>query len=155
MRQRIWHYASAGCAAFGIKSEVRSRLVLMVVMLGLSGCGDWTTMAMSLSNGSGQLLSDVSANFAGEIRTVDRVVPGQFISLVSHAGGEGMICLTYRQGGIMQYYPIGYMTKNMPTHYRITVRNGYVLVTNSGFFDYSVPEGRIHRPLPPDKKCPR
>ena len=125
----------------------------MIAMLGLVGCGDLTTVAIGLSNGSGQPLSDISANFAGNLKRVANITPGQFVSLVSHSGGEGMVCLTFRQGGTMQNYAIGYMTENMPTHYRITVHDGYVVTTDSGLFKHLTREARVHRPRPSGKEC--
>ncbi len=132
---------------------MRNRSFLLIALLGLSGCGDWTTTVLTLSNDSGQLVSDVSANFAGDERSADRINPGQFVVLASHAGGEGMVCLTYRQGGVMRHYPIDYITKNRPSRYKITIRDRDILVADSLLFDPWAGKASVDHPLPVGTKC--
>lgn len=128
------------------------RFFLIIALLSLSGCGDWTTIAISLSNESGRPVSEVSANFAGQLRKVKNLLPGQFSSLVAY-GGEGEICLTYRQNGGTLRYSIDYMTQNMPAHYRAVIRDHGILAVSHTHAGFPTREPIIYRPLPPGRGC--
>lgn len=131
---------------------MKNRSFLVIALLGLAGCGDWTTYAITLTNRSDQPVSTISANFAGQVKQADRIIRGQFIVLASH-GGEGMICLTFRQRGTQKRYAIGYITENMPSHYQITIRDRDISVMGNDPVYQTLDEPRIHHPLPPGRQC--
>ena len=127
----------------------------MIVLLGLSSCGDRTTTAVTLSNHSSQPVSGVSASFAGKIERVDKIVSGGSVMLASHTGGEGLACLSFLQGGAERHYIIDYMTEGMPTHYRVTIHDRNISVLSSERSDYSDGKANVHSPRSLGKKCPR
>ena len=130
---------------------MRKLIPLMLIVLGLASCGHWTVISMSLSNHSAMPVSDVSVDFAGRIKRIDGLAPKGSGFLMSQ-GGEGGICLTYRRGGKTLSYSLGYMTENMPTHYRIEIRPESISVKERSWGS-AESEAGINRPLPSGKAC--
>ena len=123
---------------------------LAAVLLGLVGCGDWTGYSVTLTNQSRQPITAISANFAGTVKKADRMIRGQFIVLASR-GGEGGICLTFRQGGKLKDYAIDYISEGVPLHYQITVRDHDISVRDNDPIFQTAGEPRIHRSM--DRPC--
>ncbi|KRB89546.1 MULTISPECIES: hypothetical protein [unclassified Sphingomonas] len=125
---------------------------LMIFLLGLAGCGDWTMMKASLSNRARKPINAISVDFAGKIKRIDELFPGHETAVMVFSGREGGICLTYWQGGTRRQYALGYLTRNMPVHYRIAIRDRDISILDDSVGGSSR-RTEIARPLPPGKEC--
>lgn len=125
---------------------------LMISMFGLVGCGDLTVMKVSLSNRADQPVSNLSVDFAGKVKQADELLPGHQTNVTVFSGREGRICLTYWQGGIRRRYGMGYLTRNMPIHYRITIHDRDISIMDDSFGS-SNNRTEIARPLPAGEEC--
>jgi hypothetical protein len=131
---------------------MQNRHFLLAAMLGLSGCGDWTSYAITLTNRSHQPVGDIEADFAGQVRRADRLIRGQYIVLASR-GGEGMICLNFRQGGVDKSYGVDYISQNMPAHYQIAIRDHDISVMYNDPITQTLSDPEIYPEGPPGEKC--
>lgn len=133
---------------------MKGQLFLIVCLAGLAGCGNWTTTTITLSNETGTSITGISADFAGRPSRAGPLAPGQSITLASYSGGEGLLCLKYRQNGSERRYAIDYMTEGLPTHYRVTLNDRTLSSISSDQAGDAVRKPRVHRPLASDTQCP-
>ena len=73
--------------------------------------------------------------------------------MLASRGGEGLICLNFRQGGVEKSYGISYVSRDMPAHFQIAIRDHDMVVMHNDPITQTLSEPRIYPEGPPGGKC--
>ena len=111
---------------------VTRALAISLIGLLLTACSDIFPKSVTLHNRSAESLSDISVDFAGDVKRVARLSPGQFVGLASAKGREGAICVTFTREAVTRSYGLEYITAHMPSNCRMAVGDHSVEVACNG-----------------------
>ena len=107
-------------------------LAISLIGLLLTACSDILPKSVTLHNRSAESLSDISVDFAGDVKRIARLSPGQFVGLASAKGREGAICVTFTREGVTRSYGFAYITAHMPSNCRMEVGDHSMEVACNG-----------------------